>query len=58
MLKITRDERDYLEKECGCIFGKDLHRTYSSHPTYYVTENRKILKKLFDYRKKKISALT
>lgn len=55
MLKITRDERDYLEKECGCIFGKDLHRTYSSHPTYYVTENRKILKELFAYRKSRIT---
>lgn len=54
LLKITRDERDYLEKECGCVFGRDLHKTYSSHPHYYVTENRKILRKLYQYRESRI----
>ena len=41
MISITKHQRDYLEAN-GCIWGDDLHRTYSSRKHYYATENNKV----------------
>lgn len=56
MQEITRREKDYLEQECGAKWRKHLHRTYSKHPKYYVTEDNWLLKKLDAFRKKNIIA--
>lgn len=50
MVKITKAQRDYLE-ENGCIFGRDLHRTYGKHKTYYCTENKRSMYLLEEYEK-------
>lgn len=42
MIKITRNQRDYLEQN-GCVFGRDLHRTYSKNKRYYATENNRVM---------------
>ncbi len=49
MVQITKDERDYLEKN-GARWQKDLHKTYSKHPKYYVTTSPKMEKLLMAYR--------
>ena len=36
MLLISKEERDYLEKQ-GCVWGDELHRTRSNKKTYYAT---------------------
>lgn len=54
MIKINKNERDYLVSK-GFKFGSAIHRTYSHHPTYYVTENDRVLKILYDYRDKVVS---
>ena len=43
MLKISKEERDYLEKN-GCSFPEDLHKTVGKgkRKTYYATENNKV----------------
>jgi len=48
MIKITRNQRDYLEKK-GCRFPDDLHHTYSKHKTYYATESPKVKSLLKQY---------
>ena len=50
MLRISKEERDYLEKN-GCSFPDDLHKTVGKgkRKTYYATENSKV-KKLLEQR--------
>ena len=50
MLLISREERDYLEKQ-GCVWGDELHRTRSNKKTYYATETPKVKRLLADRRK-------
>ena len=45
MLKITKTERDKLLKT-GCVYGKDIHKTYSHYSNYYLTESKKNLEKV------------
>lgn len=49
MIKITKNQRDYLEGN-GCIFGRDLHRTFGKHKTYYATENNRVMTLLEKYK--------
>ena len=35
----------------GYQFGKELHKTYSSHPHYYLTESKDLLIELACLRK-------
>lgn len=49
MIKISKNQRNYLEQN-GCIFGRDLHRTYSKNKTYYATENNKVMTLLEKYK--------
>lgn len=53
MIQITKDEAMMLQKG-GYKFGKSLHRSYSSSPKYYATEEWKLLKTLDKYRKSRI----
>lgn len=48
MIKITKGQRDYLENN-GCIFQRDLHRTFGKHKHYYATENSKVMTLLEKY---------
>lgn len=48
MISITKQQRDYLEKN-GCLWGDDLHRTYSKNKSYYATENKKVKTLLKQY---------
>lgn len=48
VIKISKSEADYLLSQ-GFNFPEHLHRTHTSHPTYYVTEN-KAYKALQKYR--------
>lgn len=56
MLKISKEERDYLEQH-GCAFPDDLHKTIGKHKTYYATENAKV-KKLLEQRRKELTLMT
>lgn len=38
--KITKDEKDKLI-ELGCKWHKDIHKTYTNHPTYFLTESKR-----------------
>ncbi len=51
MLVITKREKDYLVN-LGYRFGSNnvLHKTYSKHPTYYVTEKKEVIEILKKYR--------
>lgn len=49
MIKISKNQRDYLEQN-GCIFGRDLHRTYSKKKKYYATENNRVMTLLEKYK--------
>lgn len=51
MIKITKNQRDYLE-ENGCCFPNDLHRTYGKHKSWYATENKKVKMLLEQYEEK------
>ena len=50
MLKISKEERDYLERH-GCCFPDDIHKTVGKHKTYYATENTKVKRLLEQYKK-------
>ena len=54
MIKINKNERDYLMSK-GFKFGNDIHRTYTHHKQYFVTEKPKLLNVLENYRKQQIS---
>lgn len=54
MILITKDEKNHLV-ENGARWEKDIHRTYSKHPKYYITESDKMIKALNKYRASKIS---
>lgn len=49
MIKISKNQRYYLEAN-GCIFGRDLHRTYSKNKRYYATENDRVKTLLEKYK--------
>lgn len=49
MIKISRKERDVLEKDYNLRFNQDIHATYTKHRTYYMTEtdrNLRIINKI------------
>lgn len=50
MIKISKRERDYLEKN-GCKWGTDLHKTYSDGKTYYASETKKVKELLTKYNR-------
>ena len=50
MVLITKQEMEYL-KEHGARWEKELHRTYSKHHKYYLTEVPRYLVMLDEYRK-------
>lgn len=52
LIKISKDEKELLLKE-GCKWHSDIHKTYSGHPTYYLTESPNNLKKLEEIRNRK-----
>lgn len=56
MIKISKEERDYLESQ-GCVWGEELHRTYGKgkKKTHYATESKKILNLLSCYRESKLA---
>ena len=49
MIKISKNQRVYLEAN-GCIFGRDLHRTYSKNKRDYATENDRVKTLLEKYK--------
>lgn len=49
MIRITKKEMDYLIEQ-GRVFGKDIHKTHTRYPHYYITESDKNKEKLFEYR--------
>lgn len=52
MVKITKNERDYLVS-CGIRFGENgISHTNSNRKHYYATESRRILELLKQYRSK------
>ena len=53
MVKISKIERDYLESK-GFGFPYYLHRTFGKHKNYYATEDRDLMKVLYNFRKKSI----
>ncbi len=48
MLKITKNEAFAMREQCGAV---NVKKSYSKHPTYYLVESYKNLKKLEQYRK-------
>lgn len=52
MIKITKQEA-FKMRELG--LGGDVHKTYSNHPTYYLTESKQSIKALENYRKQMLS---
>lgn len=50
MIKINKNERDYLVNKCGFICGYHVSRTYTHHPHYYASEHQKVLDALKKYR--------
>ena len=54
MIKITKDERNFLVNECGFKPGKHISRTYTHHPHYYAAEYVKVMKKLEEFRRNRI----
>ena len=52
MIKITKKECDYLNKECGVRFGENgISRTYGHTHTYYLCEserNKKLLRRYYE----------
>lgn len=51
ILKITKNEAFYLRSK-GFEDKKDIHKTYSDSPTYYVTEEKTVLNALKKYRER------
>lgn len=45
MIKISKEEKEILLEQ-GCKWHSDIHKTYSGHPTYYLTESPKNLAKI------------
>jgi len=45
LVKISKQEKEKL-LEMGCRWHKDLHKTYSHHPSYFLTESPKNMAKL------------
>ena len=54
MIKISKEERDYLEKN-GCAFPDDLHHTYGKNKTYYATESKKVKDLLTKFKRDRLS---
>lgn len=52
MIKINKNERDYLIDECGFIPGKHVSKTYTHHSHYYAAEYKKVKEALDEYRNK------
>lgn len=50
MIVISKDERNYLESK-GLRMGKDMFRSHSKHPKYYLVEAPKAVRILYGYRK-------
>lgn len=50
MIKINKNERDYLVNECGFEPGYHISRTYTHNPHYYASENKKVIDALNKYR--------
>ena len=48
MLRITKTEAIAMRGKCG---AGSVKKSYSKHPTYYLVESYKNLKKLEQYRK-------
>ncbi len=53
LIKINKDEKDYLVSK-GFKYGEIIHKTYTSHPTYYMTTSPKAMKVLNSYRSNKL----
>jgi len=47
--KISKDEKEKLLR-MGCGWHKDIHKTYTSHPSYYLTESKKNMQLLSKIR--------
>lgn len=50
---IYHDEAKMLQK-MGFKYGKDIHRTYSRYPKYYITETNKLMHIVQEHREKKV----
>lgn len=53
MIVISRDERSYLESK-GLRMSKDMFKTHSKHPKYYLVEAPKAMRLLDKYRKESV----
>ena len=53
MIRISKTERDYLESK-GFGFPYYLHRTFGKHKNYYATEDPRLMKVLYNFRKRSI----
>ena len=53
MIEITKAERKALEEK-GCVFHKDIFRSYSKHPKMYLVESQRNLKLLSKCRDEKL----
>lgn len=53
MISITKNEMEYLTKECGVKFGENgISHTWGHRRHYFLCESRYNTKKLFEYRKR------
>lgn len=50
MIKITKNERDYLVNVCKINMGEGgISKTHSHHPRYYLTESEQNLRALLEF---------
>ena len=54
MKPITRDERNYLEKECGYKIHDRIFSTATKHKKFFVIEDKRSINDLNEYRKRQI----
>ncbi len=49
LIKISKREKEVLLTK-GCVFHKDIHKTYTRYPHYYLTESARNLKLIYQIR--------
>lgn len=54
MIEISMTERKMLESK-GCEFHKDIFKTYTRHPKFYLVESQRNLKLLNKCRNERVN---
>lgn len=52
IIQITRDERDFLEREKNYKMHKRIYSTYTRHKKFYAIEDKRTFADLDEYRKR------